>query len=209
MGCFDVFCPLCALPLNTIKRPEIKSWLYKCTILFSSNKIIHNAGESACNINFYHKNEEFNNLINNPKSFIVMHTDCWKYIKKEKKIELRYSDFPIVKKLYTDYHFFTFNISYKPRSNYWNQDFDIIEYLKDGNIIDSPLKNNLQGKFINSIFKKLDIKLDRQGPRVSATLYEEGDLLIGKDKNLWEIKKNKWVKTNSFKKVCVIKMNGY
>ena len=84
-------------------------------------------------------------------------------------------------------------------SNYWNQDFNIIEYLKDGNIIDSPLKNNLQGKFINSIFKKLDIKLDRQGPRVSATLYEEGDLLIGKDKNLWEIKKNKWVKTTSFK----------
>lgn len=209
MGCWDVYCPLCGLPLNTINSNDIQKSMYECTILFNSNKIMHNAREVACNINFHVKKEEFNNLINNPKSFIVMHTDCWKYIKKEKNIELKYSDFPIVKKLYNENSFFNFNISYKPISNYWNQDFDVINFLKDGGIIDSPLKNSLQGKFINNIFKKLDIKIDRKGPRVSATLYEEGDLLIGTDNIFWQIKNNKWIKTDTFnnKFITNIKIN--
>jgi len=205
MGCWDTFCSLCGLPLNTVKRENVNipKWMYKCTILLNNNKVIHNAREVACNINFHANKKEYNSLLNYPKSFIVIHTDCWKCIKKEKNIKLRYSDFPIIDKLYDtkNYKLFNFNIDYKPMSNYWYQDFNVDKYINDGYLLESPLKNNkVLSKFIINIFNKLNIKSDRAGPRVSATLYKNNDLLIGTDNNIWKINKKKWVKTNNLEK---------
>jgi len=98
MGCYDVFCSLCGLPLNTCHQEDVNipKWMYKCTLLLNNNKNINNAQEVACNINFHANKKEYNSLLNYPKSFIVIHTDCCKYIKKEKNIKLRYSDFQII-----------------------------------------------------------------------------------------------------------------
>ena len=38
------------------------------------------------------------------------------------------------------------------------------------------------------------------GPCISAKLYNEHDLLIGKDHNIWTISKNKWCKLNNLEK---------
>jgi hypothetical protein len=202
MGCWDIFCSLCGLPLNTGERNNINipKWMYKCTLLLNNNKNIHNAQEVACNINFYANKKEYNSLLNYPKSFIVIHTDCWKYIKKEKNIKLRYSDFPIIDKLYNtkNYALFNFNLDYKPISNYWEQSFNIEKYINDGYLLVSPLKGNkVLSKFIINIFNRLNIKLDRSGPRVSASLYKNNDLLIGTDDNIWKINNKKWIKTNN------------
>ena len=201
MGCYDVFCSLCGLPLNAIQYKGIPKWMNKCTLLLNNNKNIHNTKEVACNIIFYKNKKEYNSLLNYPKSFIVIHTDCWKCIKKEKNIKLRYSDFPIIDKLYNtkDYKLFNFNIDYKPISNYWYQYFDINNYIKDGYNLRSPLTNKVLSKFIVNIFNKLNIKSDRVGPRVSATLYKENDILIGTDNKLWTINNKKWIKANDFK----------
>ena len=123
-------------------------------------------------------------------------------LKKEKNIKLRYSDFPIVDKLYDtkNYILFNFNVNYKPISNYWGQDFNVHKYINDGYSLESPLKNNkVLSKFIINIFNKLNIKSDRVGPRVSATLYKNNDLLIGTDNNIWTINNKKWVKEKNMK----------
>jgi hypothetical protein len=189
-----VYCSLCGLPLNPKHSPEIKKWIYNHTILYSCNRVVHNSNQDPVDIT----------SLDNHKSFLAIHTDCWKYIKREKNVELRYSDFPMVKKLYSGEDFFFFNIYLKPTTTYIGQDINIIKYSNQGVVIDSPLKNDLLGKFIDHIFKKIDIKVNRKSPRVSSTLYEEGDLLIGADNNFWQIKKNKWTKVNTFKDKFII-----
>jgi hypothetical protein len=191
MGCWDIYCLLCSLPLNDNICGFSQKWLNKCTLLLNNNKNISNAREVSCNVNFHVKKREYSSLINYPKSFIVLHTDCLKFIKKEKNIKLRYSDFPnIISK-----------INYKPISNYCNQFFDVDKYLSDGYSLVSPLKNNtILCKFILNIFNQLNIKSDRVGPRVSATLYKKDDMLIGSDNNIWKINNNKWTKVNDLEK---------
>ena len=50
------------------------------------------------------------------------------------------------------------------------------QYIADGHSLETPLKNNKTSKFIIHIFNKLKIKIDRVGPRVSATLYNNNNL---------------------------------
>jgi hypothetical protein len=187
--------------------------MYKCTLLLNNNKIIHGATESACNYHFYVKGKSYDSLLYNERSFIVVHTDCWKYVKKEMKIELKYSDFPMVDKFYkkNNYNFFSFNISYIPISKYWGQSFEVDNYKKGGYTLDNPSKNKFLGNFIKDSIKKLNIKIERQGPRVSATLYNSNDLLVGSDNNLWKISKNKWIKENTmreYKYISKIKLDN-
>lgn len=205
MGGWDVYCSLCGLPLlttsNNIDKPK---WLYKFTILLNNNKNINNAIEKKGNIYFYAKNREYDSLTHcNPYSFIVIHVDCLKFIDKEKNIKLRYSDLPINSVLYNKKNYFnsfTFNIDYKPISKYWGQDFNIDKYIDDGHSLVTPLKNNKLGNFIINIFNKLKIKNDSICPCISAKLYNEHDLLIGKDNNIWTVSKNKWCKLNNLEK---------
>lgn len=205
MGWSTDYCSLCGLPLNINKiykfndekYYKLPKWIYTCTILFNNNKNLHN-------VNWSLKYEKYNPmLINNTRyGFIVIHCDCWKYIYKEKNIKLRYSDFPFVEKFYShnNYNFFVFNINYNPIFNYQGQDFEYEKYINDGYSINSPLKENkILKKFIINIFNKLNIKSDRIGPRVSATLYKNNDLLIGSDNNIWKISNKKWIKATDIK----------
>jgi hypothetical protein len=212
MGCFDVYCSLCGLPLNSGYSDLVKKWMYKCTLLLNNNKIVHNASEVACNYHFYVKGKSYDSLLYKSTSFIVIHSECWKYIKKEMSVDLKYSDFPMIDKFYKkdNYNFFSFNISYSPISKYWSQDFNIDKYLSDGYSFDNPSKNKFLGNFIKDTIKKLNIKIDRQGPRVSATLYNNNNLLLGSDNNIWKISKNKWIKEqniNEYKYINKIKLN--
>lgn len=203
MGCSDNFCSLCGISLNSpydINKDQ--QWIYYCTILFNNNQNIHYAKEYLCN--YFFKNKKQYDLWGVlPKAFIVIHTDCWKFIKQIKNIELKYSDFPVVDKLYNSSfknHFFLFKINYKPISKYHGQEFDIESYLNDGYSLNSPLNNNkVLANLIINVFKQLNIKSHRVGPRVSATLYNNNDLLIGSDNNIWKISNSKWIKATDIK----------
>ena len=205
MGWSTEYCSLCGLPLNVnnlynnVKDTyyNLPKWIYTCTILFNNNKTIHN-------INWRSEYEKYyiHVLIGGkPYGFIVIHCDCWKYIKKEKNIKLKYSDFPFVEKMYSsdDYIFYKFKVDYKKISNLQGQDFNHTKYINYGYSYESPLKNKVLGNFIINIFNQLNIKADRVGPRVSATLYKNNDLLIGSDNNIWEINNKKWIKTKNIK----------
>jgi hypothetical protein len=194
MGCWDVVCSLCALPLNSCSE-ECKKWMHKCALLLNNNNVVFDTEEIACNMNFYDKKKKqnFTSLLYFPKSFIVVHTDCWKFCKKELGVSLKYSDFPLHK--ISPNHFFSIDgVNYKPISNYWEQYFRIDEYLKAGYSLDSPAKNQALAKFIKNTISQLKIKKDRMGPSISATYYKNNDLLIGNDGKIWKINSKKWVK---------------
>jgi hypothetical protein len=199
MGCWDVVCSLCALPLNSCSE-ECKKWMHKCTLLLNNNNIVFDIEEIACNTNFYDKKKKQNytSLLYFPKSFIVVHTDCWKFCKKEYGLSLKYSDFPF-HKISPNNFFVIDGVNYKPISNYWEQYFRIEEYLKAGYSLDSPLKNLFLAKFIKNIILQLKIYPEpRKSPRVSATYYKNNNLLIGNDGKIWEIwspgRCNRWGK---------------
>ncbi len=188
MGCWDVVCSLCALPLNSCSE-ECKKWMHKCTLLLNNNNIVHDTKEIACNTNFYDKKKKnyYTSLLYFPKSFIVVHTNCWKFCKKELGISLKYSDFPF-HKISPNNFFVIDGVNYKPISNYWEQYFRVDEYLKAGYSLELPRK------FIKNTISQLKIKKDRMGPSISATYYKNNDLLVGNDGKIWKINNKKWVK---------------
>lgn len=198
MGIWDVFCPLCGLSMNSVNEDiKLKKWLKRCTLLLNTNEIIHDTEEIAGNIIFRDKsNKEIEIYKDNG---IALHSDCWKLIKQKYNIELKYSDFPIIKYKKYDYYQFTI-FNYGKVSKYWSQEFEFYELLNDKNefMIESPLENIQNQKRVLSIFNLFKIRKDRKSPLISASFFKNNDTLIGNDGNLWQIKNKKWNKLETF-----------
>jgi hypothetical protein len=225
MGCWDIFCFLCGNPshkneiskeilseyieFNKSKNQKLflskfknitknTEWLNKCTFLCADNKIIHDCKEVECNFVFEDKKKNhYNHNINNlpfEMDGVFLHTDCWKYIKNTYNIELSYSMLPILEKDFTSYKIFKF-INYGLIEKYWQQDFNFVGIIVDGNeeLCNSPLKSKIVGNNIKKIISKLKIKIkSRKSPSVSATFYKNNSYKIGNNGNIWYIKNNKW-----------------
>lgn len=181
-------------------------WLKDCTFLAADNTINHGCKETSCNIHFTdrkgnHYEHSSNYNVNSSKDSkflkygVFVHTDCWKFIKKEYNMKLSYEHLPIVDYKVTDNKIFKF-ISYGPMENYWDQQFNFIKMISDGNeeLSSSPLKSDLVAKNIKKVFSKLKIRNDdnRKGPTVSATFYKNNIYKVGANGNIWTIKGNKW-----------------
>jgi len=176
-------------------------WLNKCTMLLSDNNIVHNVEETGCNILFEKENFSAEHIgrgnlcglfqYGTPCG-IFIHTDCWKFVKNKYNIELNISYLPPVSEI-TNYK--NFNIDYGEIEKYWDQDFKFSELAVDKKqyLCSSPLKNDKNITQIKKNINNLKLKnKDRVGPVVSATFYKNGDIKIGKNKNFWIIKNNKW-----------------
>jgi hypothetical protein len=212
MGCYDVFCIICGNPYHSVYSNNIKElkelkkqskWMDKCSMLLINDQVIHNVTEVACNITFCNKSRKLCaehidkniNLLKNcsfmddTKYGIFIHTDCWKYIKKSYKIELKYSYLPKI-----------ININYGDIENYWEQEFNFQGILNDNKqyLCSSPLKNDKNINQIKKNINSLKIKNDpnRVGPSISATFYDPGDIRIGKNKKFWIIRNNRWQEIN-------------
>jgi hypothetical protein len=171
--------------------------------------VIHGCIETACNVTFEKGNNTYEHITklstgtftdilgscNNMGVFV--HDDCWKYVKNEYGIELKYSDFPIDRTKIKSYEKIL-NIDYGKIEAYWSQDFMFDLAYKKGQIYlcESPLKNTESAKAIKKILSILKIKDkgSRQSPRTSATFYKNGTIKIGIDGNFWKISKGKWIK---------------
>ena len=233
MGCWDIYCPLCGLLLNGLDLNDIFNdsnlnikivinnnvvkWLEKCTILLPNQKAKHNYVENECNICFINKKNNKQIIISdkddNDKSMgIVLHTDCWKYVKKVKKHQLIFDDFNFKKisksQVWKNYLFKY--LKYNVTKKYQNQFFDIKLLYKrptDLYILYSPLKNNVNSKKnakrINSNIKLLfkNKPKERKSPLQSSTIFKRGTIMKGCDGTDYIVKlsKNKvkkWVKYN-------------
>lgn len=198
-------------------KPMVKNlkksiqWMNKCSMLLINDKVVHGLSETECNIEFCKKdfcathinryNDKFNFYFKNKGlSGIFIHTDCWKFVQKNYKIDLKFNNLP---KLYDNNNkgnYKIFNFSYGPIEKYWNQFFRFDQIILDKKqyLCSSPLKNDKNiiqiKKNINALKLKNDHK--RVGPSVSATFYSEGDIKLGKNKKFWIKKNNKWIEVN-------------
>ena len=183
-------------------------WMEKCTMLLVNNQVIHNLREVSCNINFCNKeictthigfwtgiNEcSYKSLSN---CGIIIHTDCWKFIKKNYNIKLNFNMLP--KLDFYDYYK-NFNINYGDIEKYWKQEFNFCQLLLDKKkyLCSSPLKNDKNIRQIKKNINYFKFKYDpkRKSPLVSATFYNDGDIKIGKNNFFWIKKNKKWTQIN-------------
>ena len=234
MGCWDIYCFICGNTCHSsdhddypnLNKKEIillnkeLKWLNKCTMLLANNKIIHGCKEVSCNNQFYkngkiyeslsyyiNENIYLNDYLENYGIFI--HTNCWKFIKLNYGIELKFGD--ICVKIYKKFD--PLNIDYGIIKKYWNQFISYDDIYNDNNmyIIKDPLLNDNKNTIrIKKIFTQLKLKkIIRPGPSVSATFYKNNDIKIGNNNKFWIISGNKWIqlKDNVIKKKYNINNN--
>lgn len=225
MGCLDIFCFICGNNCNNYNNSEdsefIKiskklDWKINCTMLLANNEVIHNCIEESCSAYFENnkRKERYSaSLYSNDTDYfdyyeynrgIFLHTDCWKYIKKEYNIELQYKDLPV---------FFTkvdepLKIDYGVIKHYWEQFTDYEKMYLDKNIYMafSPLEpdNSKNITRIKKIVSQLKLKKEaRKGPSVSATFYPNKTIKLGNNNLFWEKKNGKWVE---LKEHAIIKL---
>jgi hypothetical protein len=202
----------CPNIISELKELKTK-WMNKCTMLLIDDKIVHGVYESSCNVTFSKHKFTATHMgaqiikedCYNGDCGVFIHTDCWKFIKKNYNIELKFSNLPKVRflkrsemrKLTPVEWCKIFNINYGDIEKYWDQDFDYSELIIDKKkyLCSSPLKEDKNIKQIKKNISALKIKNDpaRLGPSVSATFYDDGDIKLGKNKYFWIKKNNKWL----------------
>ena len=197
--------------IKEVKELKKKTqWMNKCSMLLANDQTIHNVSEIACNIIFKNKNmtaQHISVLGNNLNDYpygIFIHTACLKYIKKQYKIDLKFSYLPPVKPTYRN----LFDINYGDIEKYWDQSFNFLDIILDNKkyLCSSPLQNDKNILQIKKNISKLKLKNDpkRKGPCVSATFYNDGTIKIGNNKKFWIKKGNKWLEINE--KIIKIKI---
>jgi hypothetical protein len=194
-------------------------WLNNCTFLTNTNKVIHNCREVNCNIVFKDKkqneyyqdihHEIYTEIENKPKNGIFLHTDCWKFVKKNYKIELKYSDVPIIVAP-RKYNKINEKIKYGNIEKYWSQIFKFEELFMDSNqyISISPLKDTKNALRIKKIISQFKLNQDvkRKGPSVSASFYAEKTIKYGINGLLWKKMNGKWMElkdSNEKRKIII------
>jgi len=215
MGCFDIYCFICG---NTYRNSvdnfsEIvdgnkiykkMDWLKNCSVLLKNDEVKHNCTNTDCaimfetnkdkckfeaydiNTNCYNFKLDFFSICNQG---IFLHTDCWEFVKKNYKIELKYSNIP--------FELFTKNkIKYPYIGGYWEQDTNYLQMYNDNNIwmALSPLEANKKNTSrIKKIISQFKFKTDqRKGPQISATLCENNSIRLGNNGKFWIKNKGKW-----------------
>ena len=213
MGCWDVFCPLCGLPLSYSLVYQIKeklgkllkipraNWTEKCTVLLLGKKAKHGFEEINCNITFRNKKtkEEYDIMCDFDLG-IVLHTDCWKYASTLLKRKLTIDDFNLKKmkirhKVWSHYTF-TY-LKYTDVSKYHKQDFNIEKLLKNPKnlyLLYSPLAKTPLADKNRKRIKDNVARLDKNKPKPrpsplqSATLFKENTKMKGNDGKMYHVK---------------------
>lgn len=228
MGIWDTYCLICGnscfaeKDLEFILKFQFKvtadikglnsklKWLNNCTVLAANNDVIHGCNETDGGATFF-KDKKIaytcdifngffdyfrNDYINKG---IAIHTDCWKFIKKVYKIELKYKDLPISEQYY-NYDAKIGDVNYGSITKYQSQFMEYHKMYLDKNIymVTSPLSKTDESKKniprIKKIISQFKFKNDpkRKGPSVSATFYNEGSIKLGNNNKFWIKQNGKW-----------------
>jgi hypothetical protein len=147
---------------------------------------------------------------------ILLHYDCWKFVKINYGIELQYKHLPINYKIFKSGSGTPplMKINYGEIKKYWGQDMDFEKMYKDNNMymIQNPLipSNTKNISRIKKIISQFKLKKEqRPSPSISATFYKNNIIKIGNNNKFWIIKNNKWneIKEDVIKKSFNIKSN--
>ena len=193
---------------NIVKKLK---WTKKTFSLQPTNIIYNSTNKIDCEDYLPFKDSSYfdNTLLNG----VLIHQDCWNFVKNNYNIELKYKDLPI-RYLDSDKNPPLFNIDYGEITKYLSQDFAYDELYVDNNtyMLDSPLlqtnKKNIYR--IKKIITQLNIKkIERPSPSISATFYKNNEIKLGNDNFFWIIKNGRWtkIKDEVFKKTIIFDKN--
>jgi hypothetical protein len=209
MGCFDVFCSLCGMPLNSLiydvynlvekptilkKLPSNIKWLNQCTILLPGQNAKHGFREINCNFTFVNnKNQQYDIYPEFGMPGVVIHTDCWKYAKNVLNRGLTLEDFNLRRfkqksKWYLSYLMSYLN--YDVITQYYAQDFNqelLITHPQNFYLLYSPMTQSSMARKNQKRIKANIKQLDKHKPSTIKTpvhpafLFKVGTKLIGSD----------------------------
>lgn len=189
---------------NIVKKLK---WTKKTFSLLPTNIIYNSTNKIECENYLPFKDSSYfdDNILNG----VLIHQDCWNFIKNNYNIELKYKDLPI-RYIDNDKNPPLYNINYGEITKYWSQDFMYDELYLDKNIymLDSPLLNINKKNIIRikKIIQQFNIKKEvRPSPSISATFYKNNEIKLGNDNFFWIIKNGRWnkIKDEVFKKTII------
>ena len=209
MGSFDVYCSLCGVTLNSIysdiinkKNMRLFKWLNDVTILIKDkNEVLHGFKEYFGSSAEFIKNKQKYMIHNYIGEYgtkgLVVHTDCWKLVKKFTNKELTYQDLSKFKETQVSMYTLT-GLNYKPVNKYWNQFFKfdkLYNNKKDRYVLYSPVKFSDESKknslrIQKNIHKIMKIN-NRKSPTESATIFKIGTKKKGNNGNIYIVKQTK------------------
>lgn len=153
MGCWDIFCCVCG---NTYHTPNVlfneddnesfgiteddcnamdnvSTHLNKCSVILKNGDVIHGCYNNNGN-DFSKGDDSYECIFDGFKQFgdddkvgVFVHTDCYNFVKKDYGVELKFSHFPIIDNNMP-------NVNYGKIADYWQQDMDYFQMLKDNNM---------------------------------------------------------------------------
>ena len=193
---------------NELKKiAKDSKWLDKKITLYSNNKIKK--------FGIYDSEENHLPFINDNEYGVLLHYDCWKFVKINYGIELQYKHLPVNYKNFKGAHNGIpplMKINYGEVKKYWHQDMNFHKMYKDNNMymLQNPLipTNTKNINRIKKIISQIKLKKDtRPSPCISATFYDNNKIKIGNNNNFWVIKNGKWneIKEDVIKKSFKIK----
>ena len=210
---FEVYNEYSKKNLIKIDIVEIKNivknlkWTKKTFSLQPTNIIYNSTNKIDCEDYLPFKNSSY--LYDDILNGVLIHQDCWNFVKNNYNIELKYKDLP-VRYLDSDKNPPLSNIDYGEITKYLSQDFSYDELYVDNNtyMLDSPLlktnKKNIDR--IKKIITQFNIKKEeRPSPSISATFYKNNEIKLGNDNFFWIIKNGRWtkIKDEVFKKTII------
>lgn len=223
---WDIFCCICGnsckggdfyylneLFGDRIDEKNIKNiakdikWMNSKITLFANNKI------KKCGYDCEYENHL--PMREDMEYGILLHYNCWKFVKINYGIELKYKNLPINNNNnLTPQDPILININYDKIAKYWKQDMDLNKMYDDDNMymLQNPLiiSNTKNITRIKKIITQLKLKKElRPSPSVSATFYKDKTIKIGNNNKFWIIKNGKWneIKEDIIKKQFEIKSN--
>ena len=222
---WDVYCGICGISckgcgyeylediLNTSDN-ELKKISKECNWL--DKKIILNSNNKIKKFGIYDLEENYSHEPYNTDYGILLHYNCWKFVKINYGIELQYKHLPINYKNVKDDDDqgipLLMKINYGEVKKYWDQDMEFGKMYKDNNMymIQNPLipTNTRNISRIKKIISQFKLKKEqRPSPSISATFYKNNIIKIGNNNKFWIIKNGKWneIKEDVIKKTFNIK----
>lgn len=226
MGCFAIYCILCALPsaqediiFKWYEEPDNNSdkenkvymkyckWLIPCVFLTRSNHVIKGIVNDSCADNFTDSKRniyDYDDLTDKTRNGVFVHFACYDYVKKKTGITLKFDMLPVEKDFLKLVNDKTCGIkiktdAYRITEKYRGQYLDLStlsEKEKIKAICAPTVKGSYAERTINKVIGMLKLKKDRAGPNISASFASDKSYRMGNDGYFWQKIGGKWKKIN-------------
>lgn len=212
MGVYDIACIMCGGPCYSVGKAKVHQWVNKWMLLTFDGSLVkceqynHSGGfklprDVTTGFATYMALGKGDNV---RRFGIGMHQACHKFIKDRFGIELRYNHFNLRRIDASENSYAP--VDYKPVSDYWGQAFEWDQAQeRHPHVLLSPLTSEKNAARVARLFAQFKIKKEpRPSPMVSASMFAQGDRLLGGNGRVWLVRQGRWVELQDVEEVVAI-----